>query len=416
MLGASATVSTRVLDQASHLLRAPPLGGGRRRARTRISCEPQPRGGDLEGVPARSLAGRRARREGTREGIHCGGVARGRPHEPTRSRLLSAAVDVPARRCPRPGHRLPGAQAPRRRSTQGEVRQLAGERSLQEEPRPLRPPSRPARDRQAGQGRGRRGEHRRHRATPGGVRAGRRLDGDGADRAAPEGARAADQAPLPLLRRGCCRRGGDVAGHGASARPGIRDPRRHASHGAGPCGCARRLRAAPRTGRELSPLPRSARARPRRRTGRRGSCARGRSSRRAEDSPERQEALRLVADRLDLPRETLSGIAPARGTAAAAPPRRSRKSSSMPASGSSERLWPPSSRIPSSSTRSRGSRRSTSSRGASQDARLARRACPARRRPRAPLRGARRDRVDRGDHAPDRHGDAAAAAGEEAAA
>jgi len=33
----------------------------------------------------------------------------------------------------------------------------------------------------------------------------------------------------------------------------------------------------------------------------------------AEDSPERQEALRLVADRLDLPRETLSGIAPARG-------------------------------------------------------------------------------------------------------
>jgi DNA primase len=34
-----------------------------------------------------------------------------------------------------------------------------------------------------------------------------------------------------------------------------------------------------------------------------------------EDSPERQEALRLLADRLDLPRETLSGIAPARGVA-----------------------------------------------------------------------------------------------------
>jgi DNA primase len=31
----------------------------------------------------------------------------------------------------------------------------------------------------------------------------------------------------------------------------------------------------------------------------------------AEDSPERQEALRLLADRLDLPRETLSGLAPA---------------------------------------------------------------------------------------------------------
>ena len=43
----------------------------------------------------------------------------------------------------------------------------------------------------------------------------------------------------------------------------------------------------------------------------------------AEDSPERQEALRLLADRLDLPKETLSGLAPARGgrapTSAGAP-------------------------------------------------------------------------------------------------
>jgi DNA primase len=35
----------------------------------------------------------------------------------------------------------------------------------------------------------------------------------------------------------------------------------------------------------------------------------------AEDSPERQAALRLLADRLDLPKETLSAIAPARGAA-----------------------------------------------------------------------------------------------------
>ncbi len=47
---------------------------------------------------------------------------------------------------------------------------------------------------------------------------------------------------------------------------------------------------------------------------------------RAEDSPERQEALRLLADRLDLPRDTLAGLAPARGAAvpgraAAEPPR-----------------------------------------------------------------------------------------------
>jgi DNA primase len=39
----------------------------------------------------------------------------------------------------------------------------------------------------------------------------------------------------------------------------------------------------------------------------------------AEDSPERQEALRLLADRLDLPRETLAGLAPARGGAPAQP-------------------------------------------------------------------------------------------------
>jgi DNA primase len=39
---------------------------------------------------------------------------------------------------------------------------------------------------------------------------------------------------------------------------------------------------------------------------------------RAEDSPERQEALRLLADRLDLPRETLAGLAPARRGAGAA--------------------------------------------------------------------------------------------------
>jgi len=38
----------------------------------------------------------------------------------------------------------------------------------------------------------------------------------------------------------------------------------------------------------------------------------------AEDSPERQEALRLLADRLDLPRETLAGLAPARGGATTA--------------------------------------------------------------------------------------------------
>ena len=40
---------------------------------------------------------------------------------------------------------------------------------------------------------------------------------------------------------------------------------------------------------------------------------------RAEDSPERHDALRLVADRLELPRETLGGIAPVRAATATAP-------------------------------------------------------------------------------------------------
>jgi DNA primase len=40
---------------------------------------------------------------------------------------------------------------------------------------------------------------------------------------------------------------------------------------------------------------------------------------RFEDSPERQQALRLVADRLDLPRETQAGLVPRRGGRATAP-------------------------------------------------------------------------------------------------
>ena len=39
----------------------------------------------------------------------------------------------------------------------------------------------------------------------------------------------------------------------------------------------------------------------------------------ADDSPERQEALRLLADRLDLPRETLAGLAPDRSRGAGRP-------------------------------------------------------------------------------------------------
>ena len=40
---------------------------------------------------------------------------------------------------------------------------------------------------------------------------------------------------------------------------------------------------------------------------------------RFEDSPERQQALRLVADRLDLPRETQAGLVPRRGARGSTP-------------------------------------------------------------------------------------------------
>ena len=133
-----------------------------------------------------------------------------------------------------------------------------------------------------------------------------------------------------------------------------------------------------------------------------------------EDSPERQEAIRLLADRLDLPRETLSGIAPARGGPVSR--RRSRGSSSTPVSDSSARRSPPSSHIPSSTTRSQGLPRSTSS--SRITAGCAPRSLPGRPRPRsrgAP-RGARRHRLERGDHAKDGNRDAAATARAQAAA
>ncbi len=80
-------------------------------------------------------------------------------------------------------------------------------------------------------------------------------------------------------------------------------------------------------------------------TGRRHSSAPARSSPRPRTRPSARRRVRLVADRLDLPRETLSGIAPARGAAAAPAAARSRRSCSTRASGSSARRSPPSSRI-----------------------------------------------------------------------
>ena len=84
----------------------------------------------------------------------------------------------------------------------------------------------------------------------------------------------------------------------------------------------------------------------------------------AEDSPERQEALRLLADRLDLPRETLAGLAPARGGAA-------RRADDAPrllerATGWSATCSPPASRIRRSCAGSPSCRPTTSTRSANR--------------------------------------------------
>ena len=159
---------------------------------------------------------------------------------------------------------------------------------------------------------------------PGGLRAGRRVDGHGAHRAPSARARPADEAPVPLLRRRRGRGGGDAARHGARVRPGVRDPGRRAAPGPGSRRCARAFEQ--RLGPAESYLHYRVRLELERAADRQEAFVRAREIlAEAEDSPERQEALRLVADRLDLPRETLSGIAPARGAAPAGHARRRRR-------------------------------------------------------------------------------------------
>ena len=139
----------------------------------------------------------------------------------------------------------------------------------------------------------------------------------------------------------------------------------------------------------------------------------------AEDSPERQEALRLLADRLDLPRETLSGIAPARGAAAAARgPSVSQPKKLLDAGIRLEREALAA--VVAHPGAARGARRprrgALRSRGAPADAGFARRRGAARCRSRRPARGARRDGLERGDHEAHGNRDAAPVARAEAAA
>ena len=136
----------------------------------------------------------------------------------------------------------------------------------------------------------------------------------------------------------------------------------------------------------------------------------------AEDSPERQEAVRLVADRLDLPRETLAGIAPARGASRG-------DGATQP-----QKLLDAGLRLEREALAAVVAHPdlADSLAGPRGGAFRARRAPPAawgpdRRsaagpRSRASSRGARRDGVEGGDHAADGHGDAPAPAREQASA
>ena len=211
--------------------------------------------------------------------------------------------------------RLPGAQAPRGRPAAGQVRQLARGRPLPQVGDPVRARPRPGGDREAGARGRRRGQHRRDRASPGRVRAGRRVDGDRADRPAAEGAAAADAAALPLLRRatqparrrrcaGWSSRRRSASTSGSCTLPTGQDP------ADAPDGFEKRLVAR----RELRASIASGSSSTARPTARRRSCGCARSCSRNEDSPERQDALRLLAGRLDLPKETLAGLTPKGGT------------------------------------------------------------------------------------------------------
>ena len=305
-------------------------------------------------APGRGLA------EKARETRLLGGrAAFRRPDDRPRRRLLPAPAHVSARRRPRPRGRVPGPQARRGRSAPGEVRQFARGRSLPQGLDPVRAPSRAHGDRETGPRGDRRGEHRRDRVAPGGLRAGRGLDGDGADRAPAAGARAADAEDLPLLRRGRGRSGRDAARDGARRRTGLRGEGRHAAARPGPRRCARGLRGAARRGGELPALPRAPGARALRRPaggvrpGARGALE-GRGLARAPGgaAPRRRPARPPEGDAWRY-RARLRSRASQSGDPEA-------PDFSVWATGSSGRSSPHASPIPNNSQGSRSSRRSTS--------------------------------------------------------
>ena len=201
---------------------------------------------------------------------------------------------------------------------QREVRQLARERPLPQGRRALRPRSRPADDREGGPRRRRRGERRRDRAPAGRVPARRRVDGDRADRGAAAGARTADEAAVPVLRRGRRRPGRDAPRHAARRATRASPCASCAPGGPRPGRRPGRVRAAAARARELRRCTRCGSSSSGRATGKPRSRRSGPSSRRCPTRPSARTPSALAADLLDLPPETQAGLAPARGSSRAA--------------------------------------------------------------------------------------------------
>ena len=279
-----------------------------------------------------------------------------------RQRLLPAAADVPARR------RARARSSASRRGKLHEDDPLQGKYVNSPEGELFHKSAilyglapRADGDREAGARGRRRGQHGRDRAAPGRVRARRRLDGHGADRAAAEGAAAAHAPALSLLRLRRGRGGGDAARHGARdvARastcrvvtlPKGQDP------ADAPDGFEARLGGAEsyvlyRVRLELDRTP-----------DRQEAFVRAREIlQRNEDSPEWQDALRLLAGRLE-PAEGDALRADAEGRRADARRGALAEAARERASGSSATRSPPASRIRAACSCSRSSRRSTSTR------------------------------------------------------
>ena len=183
--------------------------------------------GDRARLPARPLArrrlarrARRSRRDSRARSCSAAGLMRPRGDDYFQRRLM-----FPLDRCARACARLPGAQALRRRSAARQVREHAGVGAVPQERRRLRARQGAGGDREAGSRLRRRGERRRDRAPPGGVRAGRRVHGHRAHRAAAARARPPHEAAVARVRRRRSGRVGGATGHGARGGAGLRRER-----------------------------------------------------------------------------------------------------------------------------------------------------------------------------------------------